>query len=123
MTRLPLAAALLAAAMPAFAAGPNGKLPPYAESIRCAGLAEAAARRDADGIGPGRPYYDAALFWGMAASEAARKDGLSGARFTADQQEAAARARAELDAPGTEAFEELARCVARVPRTANGERG
>jgi hypothetical protein len=107
----------------ASAAAPTS-LPPYGESIRCAGLAEAAARLENDGVKPGRAAFDAAIFWGMAASEAARKDGLSGARFTADQEQAAAKAAVDLQAPGTDALVELALCVARVPRLpAKGERG
>ncbi|HEY0148551.1 MAG TPA: hypothetical protein VGB70_06060 [Allosphingosinicella sp.] len=117
-----LALAFLAA--PGHAAA-KPKLPPYLESIRCAGLAEAAAKREKDGVGFGRVYFDAAIFWGMAASERARKDGISGARFTADQEAAAAKAHAEFEAGSTTAADELARCVARVaplpPK--KGERG
>jgi dihydroxyacetone kinase len=104
---------LLALAAPAFAAKP--KLPPYATSIRCSGLAEAAARREGKGVAFGRTNYDAAIFWGMAASERARKDGISGARFTADQEAAASKAGAELDAGSAAAAAELARCISRVP--------
>ena len=126
MKSLPYAAALLAAAAPASGQAPAGTLPPYAESIRCAGLAEAAARREKDGLGFGRANFDAAVFWGMAASEAARKDGLTGARFTADQEDAAARAAAELEAGSKAAGDELASCLARVPPlppARKGERG
>jgi hypothetical protein len=126
MKTLPCAALmLLAVASSASAQGPRGKLPPYAESIRCAGLAEAAARREKDGLAPGKAAFDTAVFWGMAASEAARKDGLSGERFTKDQEAAAAKAATELDGPGSDALVELALCVARVPPlpAAKGERG
>jgi hypothetical protein len=59
----------------------------------------------------------------MAASEAARKDGISAARFTQDQKDAAAKAKADLEGPGTDALVELALCVARVPPLRKGERG
>jgi hypothetical protein len=126
MKTLPLAAALLLACpVPAMAQKAAGKLPPYAESIRCAGLAEAAANLEPGGPAANRgAAFDAAIFWGMAASEAARKDGLSGERFTADQVEAAAKAERELRAPGTDALTELALCIARVPPLPRkGERG
>ncbi|HEX8579328.1 MAG TPA: hypothetical protein VF655_07010 [Allosphingosinicella sp.] len=111
--------ALLLAAAPA-----QATLPPYAESIRCAGLAEASTR-----IGPRKPNdagFDTALYWGLAASEAARKNGIPAERFTADQVAAADKAEAELRDPRSDAPMELAFCVARVPRTApdrKGERG
>jgi hypothetical protein len=125
MKTLPFAAALLLACpAPAFAQKAPGKLPPYAESIRCAGLAEAAAKLEPGGVSAKSASFDAAIFWGMAASEAARKDGLSGERFTADQVEAAAKADRELRGPGTDALTELAFCIARVPPLPRkGERG
>lgn len=115
MKRLPVALLLLLATTPALSAKP--KLPPYAESMRCSGLAEAATRREKDKVAVEAHLtnFDAAIFWGMAASDRARKDGLSGIRFTADQKEAALKARAELDAGSKAAADELARCIARVP--------
>jgi hypothetical protein len=107
---------LLAAAAPS--------LPPYAVSIRCAGLAEVAARPGKDGKPPESGIaFDAAIYWGMAASEAARRDGISAERFTADQKAAAAKAEAELLGPGTDALTELAVCIGRVPHAAKGQRG
>jgi len=102
------------------AAAPPTTLPPYRESIRCAGLAEAAAKLEPGGAAAGGAAYDAAVFWGMAASERARKDGISGERFTADQVAAAAKADAELRGPGTDALTELALCIARVSAAAKG---
>jgi hypothetical protein len=55
MKRFALATLLLGAASPAFAQDAGGKLPPYAESIRCAGLAEAASRWEKDGTARARP--------------------------------------------------------------------
>jgi hypothetical protein len=106
------------------AAAPPAAVPPYADSIRCAGLAEASTR-----IGPKKPTdaaFDTALYWGLAASEAARKNGLPAERFTADQVAAADKAEAELRDPRSDAPVELAFCIARVPKTApdrKGERG
>ena len=95
--------------------GAGGKLPPYAESIRCAGLAEAATEAATDRAEE-RRLFDAAIFWGMAASEAARKAKYPGERFTADQLSAAAAAKTELVAPAPGARAELAACLDRVPR-------
>jgi hypothetical protein len=101
---------------PGLAEAKKPKLPPYAQSIRCAGLAEVAARPGKDGKRPeSGTAFDAAIFWGMAASEAARNNGISGEQFTADQLAAAAKAEKELFGPGTDALTELARCIARVP--------
>ncbi|HEX8584336.1 MAG TPA: hypothetical protein VF680_07995 [Allosphingosinicella sp.] len=100
---------------PGLAAAKEPKLPPYLDSIRCAGLAEAAAKSEVGGIRSSKVNFSAAIFWGMAASERARKDGLTGARFTADQLAAAARADSEFKAGSKAAADELARCIARIP--------
>ena len=94
--------------------GAGGELPPYSQSIRCAGLAEAAMKAGAAGAEE-RRLFEAAIFWGMAASEAARKAKYPSARFTADQLSAAAAAKAELQAKAPGARVELAACLARVP--------
>ena len=112
------AAALLAAAAPA-----SPELPPYAYSLRCAGLAEAAAEAGKD-TPEGSRAYDAAIFWGMAASEAARKDKLPGERFTADQKREAATAAAQFQDARHAAHDEYERCLSQVPPLSqNGERG
>jgi hypothetical protein len=114
--------AIAAAAMLAAAAPPT-KLPPYAYSLRCAGLAEAAAEAG-KGTPEGSRAYDAAIFWGMAASEAARKDKISGAQFTADQKREAATAAAQFQDAKHPAHEEFERCVSEVPPLGKGgERG
>jgi hypothetical protein len=108
MKALPLAcvAALLAAG-PLRASVPT----PYTAALACAGIAEAAARRD-----PGnRAAFDAALYWGMAASERAREDKLPAKVFTRHQKGAAASAAADLEAGKAEAVAFLASCIARVP--------
>lgn len=88
---------------------------PYADSIRCAGLAEAALdRQTGDGR---RKLFDTAMYWGLAASERARSEGISARRFTYDQKDAKERALRDL-AAGTHAGRELDDCTARVPPTA-----
>jgi hypothetical protein len=54
--------------------------------------------------------FDVAMFWGMAASERAQKDGISGTAFTKDQQLAKLQAARDL-ASRPQALEELDLCV------------
>jgi hypothetical protein len=91
------------------AAAATPTLPPYAESIRCAGLAEADAEQSRSDLA-----FDAAIYWGMAASEAARNNGVSAERFAQDQKEAATKAKADLET-GQGILEELVDCLAAAP--------
>ena len=105
----------MAVALALGAAGQAGQLPPYAESIRCAGLAEAASAESDKDSEAGRKLFDAALFWGLAASEAGRKDGIPAATFSSDQIAARTRAAGELGPSNPGAAAELEACLARVP--------
>ena len=96
--------------------GPGGPLPPYPEALRCAALTEASARLANPKSEEGRERFDKAIFWGMAASEAAQKAKLTGARFTRDQLDWGAVALAELKAGKRSALAELEACRKRVPR-------
>jgi hypothetical protein len=91
------------------------KLPPYAQALRCAGLAEAAAGLSNASSAAGRRHFDGAIFWGLATSEAARKANLPAERFTIDQQQAAALGRNQLEVGDVGALAELAACLKRVP--------
>jgi hypothetical protein len=97
------------------AAVQQGALPPYGESIRCAGLAEAATKLAVRDTPEWRKMFDAALFWGLAAAERGQKDRVPATQFKADQIAAREKALAELNAGGAPAKEELAACVRRVP--------
>jgi len=112
--KLPLliAAAFCAASAPAAAEGPP--LPPYPEALRCAALTEAAATL-ATGTAEEAPRFDAAVFWGLAASESARKARLPSARFKQDQRESGAAALERLKAADAAAAAELEACRRRVP--------
>jgi hypothetical protein len=110
--------ALLAFGAAAQAAGGTASaagLPPYGQSIRCAGLAEGAARLTDPASAEGRRLYDAAIFWGLAASEAARDAKLPASRFTRDQKDAAKAGRAELESGSPGAAAELKACLDAVP--------
>jgi len=107
-----VAAACCAASAPG--AARRAPLPPYSEAIRCAALTEAAAKL-ATGTAEEAPRFDEAMFWGLAASESARKAKLSSARFKQDQRESATAALARLEAADAGAAAELAACRKRVP--------
>ncbi|MBV8685505.1 MAG: hypothetical protein JOZ90_16570 [Alphaproteobacteria bacterium] len=113
MTRLLLAAVALLGG-PALAKGKP--LPSYPHALRCAALTEAAAKQVEPNSAEERLRFDRALYWGLAASEVARKAGLTSARFKQDQEEAGAAASAELAAPSAQAETELATCARQVPR-------
>jgi hypothetical protein len=101
-----------ALAGPAAAEG-RPPLPPYTVSIRCAGLAEAAhekASREEQ-----HRLFDAAMFWGLAASDRARADGLTAAVFSADQQAAKTKGAEDLAKTDGKAVEELKVCLETVP--------
>lgn len=91
------------------------ELPAYADSIRCAGLAEAADQLEADEA-RSRPLYDAALYWGLAASERARKDGIASATFKADQLRARETALKQLKSGDADAAGAAIQCVMKVPQ-------
>ena len=92
----------------------QGPLPEYPVAIRCAALAGAAHRQDKTGP-KARAHFDALVFWSMATSERARKDGMTAARMEADLDKAGAGADAELKGGKAEARAELAACLAKVP--------
>lgn len=94
----------------------QGELPPYADSIRCAGLSEAATKLATPDSDEWRKSFDAALFWGLAASERGQKDRVLATRFKADQVAAREKALGELKAGDAAAKAELAACLKRVPR-------
>lgn len=108
---------LAAASTPAAGAAAPGAppLPAYERSIRCAGLAEAAWRAPGADAAKQRKMFDVALFWGLAASEAARKDGIPASAFTEDQKAAAAMVAAELAADDRAAATELRACETQTP--------
>lgn len=103
------------AAIGALALAQQVALPEYASAIRCAGLVEAGDELVADEAAS-KPLFDAAIFWGLAASERARKDGVSTQQFKADQERARAKALDELKREDPGAGEEIIDCVMRVPK-------
>jgi hypothetical protein len=106
--------AVLGVATTTPAAAKRPPLPPYPYALRCAALTEAAAKL-AEGSSEEPLRFDQALFWGLAASEAARKAKLSGKRFTQDQLDTGRAALAELKAGNAAATFGLEACRRQVP--------
>ena len=100
-------------ALAAAAAQPKAKIPSYPQAIRCAGLMEAGLSGKDPVSGEGRRLFDAALYWGLAASDIGRRAHVTSARFKADQVTARTAAAADLGAGRAGA--EFADCLRRVP--------
>ena len=113
LTLMAVSLALGCTAAPADAR--RGKLPPYPYALRCAALTEAVSRQE-DSLGkPDSGAFGRAIFWAMAASEAARKAKLSGKTFTEDQAREGPIALAQLNANDQAAKAQLAACLSQVP--------
>lgn len=119
MRTLPLPFAALLLLAPGPAAAKTRPLPTYAHALRCAGLTQAWAERVRGASGDDAKPFDAGLYWGLAASDVARRSGLRAARMEADVKAAAARAKDELARIGEgsdPARRELRSCLSEVPR-------
>jgi hypothetical protein len=100
------------------AAAPVGP-PPWPESLKCAAHVQAWAEleKEANGGMPEAKSFDAAIFWSMAAMEAARRDKVDSAAVAeAAQKSERAKIKPLLAAKDPAAEAVLAGCVARVPR-------
>ena len=91
----------------------------YDEAVRCAGLTQAASELEGGESGEGRALYDAALYWSLAAGQAAQASGRDPVASDADQTRARILAVRQLSArrePGVaEARAALQRCRRRTP--------
>lgn len=111
---MPVLLTLLLAAAIAATSGP----PPWPESLKCAAHVQAWAElaREANGGLPEDRSFDAAIFWSMAAMEAARRDKVeSPAVAEAAQKAERARVKPLLAAQDPDAGTVLAACVKQVP--------
>ncbi len=86
-----------------------------AETVRCAGLTQAAAELAGGESDQGRALSDAALFWSLAAAQSGAIQGLSEVESDRELTAARVRAVAELSRGEASAREALAACVARAP--------
>ena len=113
--------AILAAATVAFAAQTAAPavrpavLTSYDEAVRCAGLTQAASELEGGESAEGRALFDAALYWSLAASQAAQASGRNPDASDADQTRARITAVQQLNAANADARAALQRCRQRTP--------
>ena len=88
---------------------------PYEETLRCAGLTQAASELEGGESAEGRALSDAALYWSLTAIQQAQIAGRSPAQAEAEQTRARLRAVRELTADDAAARTNLQRCRARTP--------
>ena len=112
---MPALLTLWFAAAIAAASGP----PPWPESLTCAAHVQAWAElaKEANGGMPEDQSFDAAIFWSMAAMEAARRDKVESAAVAeAAQKTERARVKPRLAAKDPAAGAVLAACLDLAPR-------
>ena len=97
------------------AAPPRVSLVSYDEAVRCAGLAQAASELEGGESSAGKSLFDVALYWSLAAGQAATAAGKSANTADADQNRARLLAVRQLNAGDEEARAALRRCRARTP--------
>ncbi|MDB5422214.1 MAG: hypothetical protein JWR59_2161 [Brevundimonas sp.] len=108
---------LLLATTVAFAVqdAPRVSLISYEETVRCAGLAQAASELEGGESTDGKSLFDVALYWSLAAGQAATASGKAPAVADADQNRARILAVRQLNAGDDDARAMLRRCRARTP--------
>ena len=87
----------------------------YEETVRCAGLTQAASELAGGDGAEGRALMDAALYWSLTALQAATAAGKAPAAAEADQTRARLVAVRLLSADNPEARAALQRCRQRTP--------
>ncbi|MET3835291.1 hypothetical protein ABIB58_000624 [Brevundimonas sp. UYEF29] len=97
-------------------AAPSVGLVSYEEAVRCAGLTQAASELEGGESAQGRRLYDAALYWSLAAMQAATAAGKAAPAAEADQTRARITAVRQLNAEAPEARANLQRCQQKTPK-------
>lgn len=87
----------------------------YPEAVRCAGLTQAASELEGGESAEGKRLYDAALFWSLAAMQAATAAGKPSRSAEADQTRARIEAVRQLSAETPAARAALERCLRKAP--------
>lgn len=105
----------MAALMLATPQEPAPALTSYADAVRCAGLTQAASELEGGESARGKQLYDAALYWSLAAMQAARASGRPAATAEAEQTRARIAAVRQLSAGNHEARAGLGQCLRRTP--------
>lgn len=106
-----MAALLLLLAPPQAAGG----LMSYDQTVRCAGLAQAASELEGGESVRGRELFDAALYWSLAATQAAAAANRPAPQADAEQTRARIDSVAALNGGGAAAREALEVCLSRTP--------
>lgn len=108
---------LLIAATAAFVfqEAPRATLISYPEAVRCAGLTQAASELEGGESATGKALFDAALYWSLAAGQAAQAAGKATDAADAEQNQARILAVRQLNANNPDARTDLQRCRARTP--------
>lgn len=108
---------LLLAAIVAFTVQdtPRVSLISYEETVRCAGLAQAASELEGGESTDGKSLFDVSLYWSLAAGQAATASGKAPAVADADQNRARILAVRQLNVGDEDARATLRRCRARTP--------
>lgn len=97
-------------------ATPSVRVMPYVEVVRCAGLTQAASELEGGESAEGRTLFDAALYWSLAASQAADVGGRTAVQADADQTRARILAVRQLGSGNLQARADLATCRRRTPK-------
>ena len=91
------------------------RLVSYDEAVRCAGLTQAASELEGGESRYGRELYDAALYWSLAAMQAATATGKSASAAEAEQTRARIAAVRQLNGDAAQARAALQRCQQKTP--------
>jgi len=109
------AAGLIAALTATAQAAPTVALISYDETVRCAGVTQAASELEGGETAEGKALSDAALYWSLAATQAAQASNRDANAADADQNRARIRAVQQLNTGDAEAKAALQRCRSRTP--------
>ena len=107
---------LLAAATVLSAPQSGEGLVSYEQAVRCAGLTQAASELEGGESREGQTLYDSALYWSLAAMNAAQASGRSDVLAEAEQTRARITAVRQLSQDDASAQAELARCRRLTPK-------
>lgn len=110
------AVAQTAGPAPGQAQGQPARLVSYDEAVRCAGLTQAASELEGGESRYGRQLYDAALYWSLAAMQAATASGRDPMVAESDQTRARLRSVRRLSSGDPEARARLQHCRQTAPR-------
>ncbi|WP_395944362.1 hypothetical protein [Brevundimonas sp.] len=94
---------------------PTVGLVSYEEAVRCAGLTQAASELEGGESAEGKSLYDSALYWSLAAMQAATAAGKPTRVAEADQTRARIEAVRQLNAEAPAARTALQRCRQKTP--------